>query len=47
MHLLISGGTKGIGAATVRKFVENGFNATVLYSSDDKAKDALSDELLS
>lgn len=47
MHLLISGGTKGIGAATVRRFVENGFNATVLYSSDDKAKDALSDELMS
>ncbi|MCR5803525.1 MAG: SDR family oxidoreductase [Clostridia bacterium] len=45
MHLLISGGTRGIGAATVRKFIGNGFNATVLYSSDDKAKDALLCEL--
>ncbi len=45
MHLLISGGTKGIGAATVRKFVDNGFNATVLYSSDDKAKEALLSDL--
>ncbi|MBO7426144.1 MAG: SDR family oxidoreductase [Clostridiales bacterium] len=45
MHLIISGGTRGIGAATVRKFIGNGFSATVLYSSDDKAKDALLCEL--
>lgn len=45
MHLLISGGTKGIGAATVRKFIDNGFNATVLYSSDDKAKEVLLSDL--
>ena len=46
MHLFISGGTKGIGAATVRKFIDNGFNASVLYSSDEAAKDVHADNLL-
>lgn len=45
MHLFISGGTKGIGAATVRKFIDNGFNASVLYSSDEAAKDVLLEDL--
>lgn len=45
MHLFISGGTKGIGAATVRKFLDKGFKATVLYSSDENARDTLKEEL--
>lgn len=44
-HLLISGGTRGIGAATVKRFIEEGFNVTVLYSSDEKAKNDLQDKL--
>ena len=46
-HLLISGGTRGIGAATVRRFISEGFNVTVLYSSDEEAKNSLQNELSS
>lgn len=46
-HLLISGGTRGIGAATVRRFITEGFNVTVLYSSDEEAKNSLHNELSS
>lgn len=43
---IVTGGAKGIGAATVRKLCENGFSVAINYfSSEEKAK-ALSSELI-
>lgn len=44
-HLLISGGTRGIGASTVRRFLKGGYVCTVLYSSDEKAKEELASSI--
>ena len=38
-HVLITGGTRGIGLACVRKFVQEGYFVTALYSSDEEAAD--------
>lgn len=43
-HVVISGGTRGIGKACTEKFLENGFNVTCLYSSDDASADELKSE---
>lgn len=42
--VLISGGSRGIGAATVRKFESLGDSVAFLYRSDDSAAKRLSDE---
>lgn len=36
-HVLISGGTRGIGSAVANKFLCNGYKVTCLYSSNDIA----------
>lgn len=36
-HVLISGGTRGIGSAIANKFLCNGYKVTCLYSSNDEA----------
>ena len=43
-HVVISGGTRGIGKACTEKFLENGFNVTCLYSSDNASADELKSE---
>lgn len=44
MRVLITGGSRGIGAACVRKFVENGDTVAFIYRSDSAAADALARE---
>ena len=44
-HLLISGGTRGIGASVVEKFIDKGFFVTALYSSNDIAANELRSRL--
>ena len=44
-HLLISGGTRGIGASVVEKFIDKGFLVTALYSSNDIAANELRSRL--
>lgn len=39
-HVIISGGTRGIGAAISRKYLEKGYKVSCLYSSNESAKDA-------
>ncbi|KAI1287602.1 3-oxoacyl-[acyl-carrier-protein] reductase [Halotydeus destructor] len=40
-HAVIFGGTRGIGLATAVKFVQNGFNVSVLSRSKDNVADAV------
>ena len=42
--VLITGGSRGIGAACVRTFVENGWNIAFTYSKSREAADRLADE---
>lgn len=44
MRVLITGGSRGIGAACVRKFCERGDRVVFLYRSADAAAEALSEE---
>lgn len=39
-HILISGGTRGIGAAIATRFLEEGHNVTCLYSSNEEVANA-------
>ena len=39
--VVITGGSKGIGASTALKFSENGDKVVVLYGSDDNAAEDL------
>lgn len=41
---LITGGSRGIGAACVRKYVEEGFSTAFLYSASEHDAEVLSDE---
>lgn len=43
-HVVISGGTRGIGKACTEKFLINCCNVTCLYSSDDASADELKSE---
>lgn len=43
--VLVTGGSRGIGAATVRKVVDTGGHAIVHYGSNARAAEALRDEL--
>ena len=36
-NVIVTGGSRGIGAAVVRRFADNGDNVVFLYRSDDKA----------
>lgn len=42
--VLITGGSRGIGAACVRKFTDNGFEVYFNYASNDKAADKITEE---
>ena len=42
--VLITGGSRGIGAACVRTFAENGWNIAFTYSKSREAADRLADE---
>lgn len=44
-HIIVSGGCRGIGAATVTKFVKEGNNVSYLYSSDTFSSDRLMKDL--
>lgn len=44
MKVLITGGSRGIGAACVRKFTREGHNVAFIYRSDHDSANALSDE---
>ena len=39
-HVLITGGTRGIGLACVKRYFEAGYAVTALYSSDEEAAEA-------
>ena len=43
-HVLITGGSRGIGAAAVRAFVRSGYAVSFLYEKNDAAARALADE---
>ena len=43
-RVLISGGSRGIGAALVRAFTQNGYRVAFLYRSNHEAASALTDE---
>ena len=43
-HVLITGGSRGIGAATVRAFTEAGYQVSFLYKNSHEAADALAQE---
>ena len=43
-YVLITGGSRGIGAACVRKFAEEGFAVAFFYAEDEKAAEAVSKE---
>lgn len=43
--VIISGGTRGIGAATARQFAKEGASLALLYKSNDEAADAIKTEL--
>lgn len=43
-HVLITGGSRGIGAAAVRAFVRSGYTVSFLYEKNDAAARALADE---
>lgn len=42
--VLITGGARGIGAATVRKFIEQGYETAFFYRENDEAAKALQEE---
>ena len=44
-HVLITGGSRGIGAATVRLFAENGYDVSFFYEKSHDAADQLSAQL--
>lgn len=44
-HVLISGGTRGIGASIAKKYLTNGYFVTCLYSSNDTSAMNFSDSL--
>lgn len=44
-HVLVSGGTRGIGAAIVKRFLSGGYKVTALYSSDENSREKLASEL--
>lgn len=43
-HVLVSGGTRGIGAAISRKFRSEGYDVTALYASDEASAKKLEEE---
>lgn len=43
-NVLITGGSRGIGAACVRKFAGNGWNTAFVYNRSEAAAQAISDE---
>lgn len=44
--VLITGGSRGIGAATARLFARNGYDVCINYRTNDAAANALRDELI-
>lgn len=45
LHALISGGSRGIGAATAASFAQAGYAVTILYHKNEKMADSLVDSL--
>jgi NAD(P)-dependent dehydrogenase (short-subunit alcohol dehydrogenase family) len=43
---LITGGSRGIGAAAARLFAQNGFDVCINYKTDDRTAETLRDELV-
>jgi NAD(P)-dependent dehydrogenase (short-subunit alcohol dehydrogenase family) len=41
---VVTGSSSGIGAATVRKFAQNGWNVAINYSRDEKAAEIVADQ---
>ena len=46
-HVLITGGSRGIGAATARKFAQCGWDVTINYCTSHKQAELLVSDLLS
>ena len=44
-NVIITGGTRGIGAACAEIFVENGYNVYAIYNKDEKSAKEISDRL--
>ena len=44
-NVLITGGSRGIGAATAKEFAKHGFNVVINYVQNDKAANELKEEL--
>lgn len=42
--VLITGGSRGIGAATVKKYTDNGYKAAFLYKENDQAAELVAEE---
>lgn len=43
--MLVTGGSKGLGAVICRKFAQEGCNVAINYSSDSEAAEKLAEEL--
>lgn len=43
-HVLITGGSRGIGAATVRRFAQNGYTVSFFYEKNHESAKALSEQ---
>lgn len=44
-NVLVTGGSKGLGAVICQKFAEQGCNVAINYSADSEAADKLAEEL--
>jgi len=44
-NVLVTGGSKGLGAVICKKFAEEGCNVAINYSADSEAADKLAEEL--